>query len=120
MAVTNPERYMNENDASQVFQTIKSYILSHSGGGGGGGSTSEPDGNYVINRDSSGNISSIVFTALNGTVVTTTFVETSTTKIIVEHTVEYGASTATIKTTTITGDNITTRTTTEPVSQGGD
>lgn len=120
MAVANPERYASAEDLNSIFLTLKNYILSHSGGGGGGGSTSEPDGDYVINRNSSGDIQSIVFTALNGTVITTTFTETSTTKYIVEHTVEYGASTATVKTTTITGNNISVRTTTEPVSQGGD
>lgn len=110
------ERYLNKTNATEVFQTIKSYILSHSGGGGGGGGSDEPvDGDYVINRDSSGDISSIVFT-YNGGVKTTTFVETSTSKIITEHDAKTGATTATVVTTTITGDAITVRTTTVPVS----
>lgn len=110
------ERYLDKANATEVFQTVKAYILAHSGGGGGGGGSDEPvDGDYVINRDSSGDISSIVFT-YSGGVKTTTFVETSTSKIITEHDAKTGASTATVVTTTITGDAITVRTTTVPVS----
>ena len=110
------ERYLDKPGATEIFQTVKAYILSHSGGGGGGGGSEEPvDGDYVINRDSSGDISSIVFT-YNGGVKTTTFVETSTSKIITEHDAKTGAATATVVTTTITGNAITVRTTTVPVS----
>lgn len=109
------ERYLDKTNATEVFQTVKAYILAHSGGGGGGGSDEPVDGDYVINRDSSGDISSIVFT-YSGGVKTTTFVETSTSKIITEHDAKTGASTATVVTTTITGDAITVRTTTVPVS----
>ena len=117
MAVANPERYANPDDLASIFTTVKSYILAHSGGGGGGGGTSEPDGDYVINRNSLGEVQSIVFTDYPVTYTqTTTFVTTSTSKIIVELKVMTGASTGTQKTTTITGDQISVRTITVPVS----
>lgn len=116
MAVANPERYASTEDLSSIFTTLKSYILAHSGGGGGGG-TSEPDGDYVSTYDAAGNLLSIVFTDYPVTYTkTTTFAKTSTSTIIVELKVLTGASTGTQKTTTITGNQISVRTITVPVS----
>lgn len=106
------ENYMSTGNASEIFQTIKTYILSHSGGGG---TSEDPDGTYTINRASDGTINSIVF-AYTGGQRTTTFVETSTSKIITELTVATGASTGTQRTITWTNNTVTVQTTTVPVS----
>ena len=108
------EKYLNKANMSSLMSGIKTYV--DAGGGGGGGST-DPDGTYAITKDSTtGEISSIVFT-YSGGVRTTTFATTSSSKIIVEYDLKTGASSATIRTTTITGNTITVVTTIEPVSQ---
>lgn len=106
------ENYASKANLSTILSALKTYIDA---GGGGGGGSSDPDGTTVINRDSSGEITSIVFT-YSGGVTTTTFAETSTTKYIVESDVKTGASTATVRTTAITGDTIVVSTTIQPVS----
>lgn len=107
------ERYGNKANLSTLISAIKAYV-DNSGGGGGGGGGSDPDGTTVINRDSSGEVISMVFT-YSGGVTTTTFAETSTTKYIVSQDVKTGSTIATIRTTAITGDTITTSTRTEPI-----
>lgn len=114
------ERYLSKSQAAAITSAMTSFVLDHSGGGGGGGgSSSDPDGTTVINRDSQGEITSMVLT-YNGGVRTTTFAKTDTSKIIVEYDVKTGAATAKVKTTTITGDTITQVTTTEPIEVSGD
>ena len=107
------ERYGDKANLRTIISALKLYVDNSGGGGGGGGS--DPDGTTVINRDSSGEITSIVFT-YSGGVTTTTFAETSTTKYIVEQDIKTGSAVATVRTTTITGDVITVTTTTEPVT----
>jgi len=106
------ERYSDKVNLSALMTGIKAYV-DNSGGGGGTGS--DPDGTMVINRDSSGEISSIVFT-YSGGVSTTTFAETSTTKYIVTRDVKTGASTATVRTLAMTASGASMTTTTEPVT----
>lgn len=107
------EKYVNKANMQSLMSGIKTAI--DNGGGGGGGST-EPDGRYAITTDNTtGDISSIVFT-YSGGVRTTTFATTSSSKIIVEYDLKTGASTATVRTTTITGNTITRATTYEPVA----
>ena len=114
MAVANPERYASTEDLSSIFTTLKSYILAHSGGGG---TSEEPDGDYTITRDSLGKVQSIVFEDLNDTMtITTTFVTTNSSYIITELKVMSGASTGTQKVITITGNSMTVRTSTVPVT----
>ena len=105
------ENFMSNGNASEIFQAIKAYILSHSGGGG---TSEDPDGTYTINRASDGNINSIVF-AYSGGTRTTTFAKTSSSDIITILTVETGASTGTQRTITNTGNQVTVVTTTVPV-----
>lgn len=85
-------------------------------GGGGGGGDENPDGTAVINRNSDGDITSIVLT-YSGGVKTTTFSENNGTKTIIERDVKTGASTATVKTITITNSQITQVTTEVPVTE---
>ena len=87
--------------------------FAKSGGGGGGGS--DPDGTTVINRDSSGEITSMVLT-YDGGVRTTTFSESGGTQTIVEEDVKTGATTKTVRTVTITDSLITQVTTEVPVT----
>ena len=108
------ERYGNKSNLSTIISAIKDYVDNSGGGGGGGGGGSDPDGTTVINRDSSGEVISMVFT-YSGGVTTTTFAETATTKYIVSSDVKTGSSVATVRTTAITGDTITTSTRTEPI-----
>lgn len=86
-----------------------------SGGSSGGGSGSDPDGTGVINRDSSGNITSIVLT-YDGGVKTTTFSKSGNSDVITEEDVPTGSATKTVVTTTITGDRYTQVTTEVPVT----
>ena len=111
--VNTIERYSSKTTLASVISGIKLYVDNSGGGGGGGGS--DPDGTTVINRDSSGEITSIVFT-YSGGVTTTTFAETASTKYIFERDVKTGASSVTLRTTSITGDTIVVTTTIEPVS----
>ena len=105
------ERYGDKANLSALMTGIKAYV-DNSGGGGTG---SDPDGTMVINRDNTGEISSIVFT-YSGGVRTTTFAETSTTKYIVTRDVKTGASTATVRTFAMTASGASITTTTEPVT----
>ena len=110
---TTPERYVDKTNMSTIMSGIKTYV-DNSGGGGGGGS-SDPDGTAVINRDSSGNITSTVFT-YSGGVTTTTYAETSSTEYIVERDVKTGSAVASVKTMAITDNSITLTTTMEPIT----
>lgn len=89
--------------------------VARAGGGGGGGGGSDPDGTTVINRNASGDITSMVLT-YDGGVRTTTFSESGGTKTIVEEDVKTGATTKSVRTTTITDSQITQVTTEVPVS----
>ena len=134
---TTPERYVDKQNISEIVAALKEYIDYHGGGitlddyvtensshgvkssgiytaiqAASGGS--EPDGTTVVNRNASGNIESMVFT-YDGGVTTTSFAETSTSKIIVEEDVKTGATTATVRTTIINDDQIVTTTTVVPV-----
>ena len=107
------ERYGDKANLRVIISALKLYVDNSGGGGGGGGS--DPDGTMVINRDSSGNITSTVFT-YSGGVTTTTYAETSSTEYIVERDVKTGSAVASVKTIAITDDSITLTTTTEPVT----
>lgn len=109
--VNTIEKYSSKANLASIISGLKTYI-DNSGGGGTG---SDPDGTMVINRDSNGDISSIVFT-YSGGVRTTTFAETSTTKYIVTRDVKTGASTATVRTFAMTASGASITTTTEPVT----
>lgn len=133
---TTPERYVDKQNISDIVAALKEYIDEHGGitlddyvtqnsshgvkssgiytaiqAASGG---SEPDGTTVVNRNTSGDIESMVFT-YDGGVTTTSFAETSTSKIIVEEDVKTGATSATVRTTIINDDQIVTTTTVVPV-----
>ena len=107
------ERYGNKANLSTIISALKVYVDNSGGGGGGGGS--DPDGTITINRDSSGELTSTVYT-YSGGVKTTTFAETSSTKYIVESDVKTGAPVATVRTIAMTGNSATITTTMEPVT----